>query len=214
MEIIKTTLKDSYIIKPQVFGDHRGFFMESYSKRKFEEVGIIAEFVQDNHSRSEKKGTLRGMHFQTDPHTQAKLVRVTKGAVYDVIVDLRKNSETFGKWEGFELSAENFQMLFVPRGFAHSFMTLEDNTEFLYKADNFYNPESEGGIAWNDPDLKINWPIENPILSERDAKWPNLKDLNNPFLKIKIIYENINHRRSRVHRFKFHSLLDKKSFGR
>ncbi|KKP78273.1 MAG: dTDP-4-dehydrorhamnose 3,5-epimerase [Candidatus Moranbacteria bacterium RIFOXYA12_FULL_35_19] len=181
MEFIKTTLKDAYIIKPQVFGDHRGFFLESYSKKKFEEAGIKNEFVQDNHSRSEKKGTLRGMHFQAPPYAQAKLIRVVSGKILDVIIDLRRGSETFGKWETFELSAENFQMLFVPKGFAHGLMTLEDNTEVLYKADNFYEPNSEGGIAWNDPDLKINWPLENPILSERDTKWPTLKNLDNPF---------------------------------
>jgi len=181
MEFIKTTLKDVYLIKPQVFGDNRGFFLEFYSKKKFKEAGINTEFVQDNHSKSEKKGTLRGMHFQLNPHAQAKLLRVVKGSIYDVVVDLRKDSETFGKWEGFELTAENFQILFVPRGFAHGFMTLEDDTEVLYKADNFYQPEAEGGIAWNDPDLKINWPIENPILSERDQKWPNFKDLKKIF---------------------------------
>ncbi|MFA6160302.1 MAG: dTDP-4-dehydrorhamnose 3,5-epimerase [Parcubacteria group bacterium] len=181
MEFIKTTLKDAYLIKPQVFGDNRGFFLESYSKKKFEKEGIGAEFVQDNHSKSEKKGTLRGLHFQLPPYTQAKLIRVVSGKILDVIVDLRRNSETFGKWEAFELSAENFQMLFVPQGFAHGLMTLEDNTEVLYKADNFYEPANEGGIAWNDPDLKINWPLENPILSERDSKWPNLKNFDNPF---------------------------------
>ncbi|PIP28406.1 MAG: dTDP-4-dehydrorhamnose 3,5-epimerase [Candidatus Moranbacteria bacterium CG23_combo_of_CG06-09_8_20_14_all_35_22] len=181
MQFQKTKLKDAYIIKPQVFGDHRGFFLESYSKKKFEQEGINTEFVQDNHSRSEKKGTLRGMHFQAPPYAQAKLLRVIKGKILDVIVDLRRGSETFGQWESFELSSENFQILFVPRGFAHGFMTLEDNTEVLYKADNFYEPNSEGGIAWNDPELKINWPIENPILSERDTKWPMLKNLDNPF---------------------------------
>ena len=181
MKFQKTSLKDVFLIKPEVFGDHRGFFMESYSKKKFQEAGIEALFVQDNHSKSEKKGVLRGLHFQRAPHTQAKLVRVTKGSVYDVVVDLRKDSETFGKWEGFELSAENFQMLFVPRGFAHGFCTLEDDTEFLYKADDFYDPPSEGGIAWDDPDLKIDWPVENPVLSERDTKWPNLKDFESPF---------------------------------
>lgn len=181
MEFTKTTLKNAYIIKPQVFGDNRGFFLESYSKKKFAKEGIDAEFVQDNHSKSEKKGTLRGLHFQAPPYAQAKLIRVVSGKILDVIVDLRRDSETFGKWESFELSAENFQMLFVPRGFAHGFITLEDDTEVLYKADNFYEPESEGGIAWNDSDLKINWPIENPILSERDSKWPNLKNLDNPF---------------------------------
>ncbi len=181
MEFIKTTLKDAYLIKPQVFGDNRGFFLESYSKKKFEKEGIGAEFVQDNHSKSEKKGTLRGLHFQLPPYTQAKLIRVVKGKILDVIVDLRRDSETFGQWEGFELSSQNFQMLFVPQGFAHGFITLENDTEVLYKADNFYEPESEGGIAWNDPDLKINWPLKNPILSERDTKWPNLKNLDNPF---------------------------------
>ena len=181
MEFIKTTLKDARIIKPQVFGDNRGFFLESYSKKKFEKEGIEAEFVQDNHSKSEKKGTLRGLHFQLPPYVQTKLIRVISGKILDVIVDLRRDSETFGKWEAFELSAENFQMLFVPRGFAHGFITLENNTEVLYKADNFYEPDFEGGIAWNDPDLKINWPLENPILSERDAKWPNLKNFDNPF---------------------------------
>ena len=181
MEFTKTTLKDVYLIKPQVFGDNRGFFLESYSKKKFEEAGINSNFVQDNHSKSEKKGTLRGLHFQTSPYAQAKLLRVVNGSIYDVVVDLRKDSETFGKWEGFELTADNFKMLFVPRGFAHSFMTLEDNTEVLYKADNLYQPEAEGGIAWNDPDLKIDWPIQDPILSDRDKKWPNLKDLKNYF---------------------------------
>ena len=181
MEFIKTTLKDAFIIKPEVFGDKRGFFLESYSKKKFAEAGIKNEFVQDNHSKSEKKGTLRGLHFQLPPYAQAKLIRVASGKILDVIVDLRKNSETFGQWEGFELSAENFQMLFVPQGFAHGFMTLENNTEVLYKADNFYEPTYEGGIAWNDPNLKINWPIEDLILSERDTKWPMLKNLNNPF---------------------------------
>lgn len=181
MEFIKTTLKDAYVIKPQVFGDNRGFFLESYSKKKFEQEGIGAEFVQDNHSKSEKKGTLRGLHFQLPPYAQAKLIRVVKGKILDVILDLRHDSETFGQWEAFELSAENFQMLFVPQGFAHGLMTLEDNTEVLYKADNFYEPTHEGGIAWNDPDLKINWPLENPILSDRDGKWPNFKNLDNPF---------------------------------
>lgn len=181
MEFIKTTLKDAYIIKSQVFGDNRGFFLESYSEKKFKEAGIDAKFVQDNHSKSEKKGTLRGLHFQLPLHAQAKLIRVVKGKILDVIVDLRRDSETFGKLETFELSAENFQMLFVPKGFAHGLMTLEDDTEVLYKADNFYEPTHEGGIAWNDPDLKINWPLENPILSERDKKWPTLKNLDNPF---------------------------------
>jgi dTDP-4-dehydrorhamnose 3,5-epimerase len=181
MQFQKTKLKDAYLIKPQVIGDSRGFFMESYSKKEFEKEGIGCEFTQDNHSKSEKKGTLRGLHFQASPHTQAKLIRVAKGAIYDVIVDLRKDSETFGQWEGFELSAENKRMLFVPRGFAHGFVTLEDDTEVLYKADDFYAPETEGGIAWNDPDLKIDWPVEVSTISERDKKWPILKELDNTF---------------------------------
>ena len=124
---------------------------------------------------------MRGLHFQLPPNDQAKLVRVTRGKVYDVIVDIRKNSSTYGKWEGIELSAENFKMLFVPRGFAHAFLTLEDNTEFMYKVDNFYAPESDSGIIWNDPDLKIDWPIENPVLSDKDTKLQKFKDFNSPF---------------------------------
>ena len=183
MEFQKTTLKDAYLINPKVFQDERGFFLESYSKKEFEQAGIMANFVQDNHSMSVSKGVLRGLHFQLPPHTQAKFVRVVKGSVYDVIVDLRKDSPTFGRWEGFNLSAENFQMLFVPRGFAHAFCTLEDNTEFLYKTDNFYAPQSDSGIVWNDPTLKIDWLIENPILSEKDQKLQTFEELikNNPF---------------------------------
>lgn len=181
MEIQKTTLKDAYLIKPKVFQDERGFFTETYSKKKLEELGIFADFVQDNRSMSVKKGVLRGLHYQLLPETQAKLVGVTKGSVYDVIVDLRKDSPTFGKWEGFELTAENFLMLFVPRGFAHGFCTLEDNTEFQYKCDNYYAPASEGAIVWNDPTLNITWPVENPTLSEKDAKAQLFSEFNSPF---------------------------------
>ncbi len=183
MEFKKTKFKDAWLIVPQVFQDARGFFMESYSKKEFEEAGIDIDFVQDNHSLSAKKGVLRGLHFQKPPYAQTKLVRVTRGKVYDVILDLRKDSETFGQWQGFELSAENFQMLLVPRGFAHSFLTLEDNTEFQYKCDEFYHPESDSGIIWNDLELKIDWPIENPILSEKDAKLLGWKEFikNNSF---------------------------------
>lgn len=181
MELKETTLKDAYIIQPEVFRDERGFFVETYSKKKFRELGIEADFVQDNHSLSVNKGVLRGLHYQLQPNTQAKLVRVTRGSVYDVIVDLRKNSPTYGKWEGFHLSADNFSMLFVPQGFAHGFCTLEDNTEFQYKCDNYYAPESEGGIIWNDPTLGIDWPIKDPILAEKDKKHPLFKDFNSPF---------------------------------
>jgi dTDP-4-dehydrorhamnose 3,5-epimerase len=181
MKIEKTTLAGAFLIKPEVFDDERGFFVETYSEKKFKEAGIEADFVQDNHSLSVTKGVLRGLHFQAGDSAQAKLVRVTRGAVYDVIVDLRKDSATYGKWEGFELTAENFYMLFVPRGFAHGFCTLEDYTEFQYKCDNFYDKNSEGGLIWNDPDLKIYWPVENPILSEKDKQHPFFKDFNSPF---------------------------------
>jgi len=181
MEFIPTKLKGAWLIKPKVFQDNRGFFLESYSKKIFEEHGIICDFVQDNHSMSAQKGVLRGIHFQKPPHAQAKLVRVVKGSVYDVIVDLRKNSETYGQWEGYTLSAENFEMLFIPRGFGHAFCTLEDNTEFLYKTDNYYAPDSEGGIIWNDPDLKIEWPVEDPTLSEKDGNLPKFSEFINPF---------------------------------
>ena len=181
MEFQKTSLQDAFLIKPKVFDDERGFFMESYTKKALQEAGIEADFVLDCHSMSVTKGVLRGLHFQKPPHTQAKLVRVTKGTVYDVIVDLRKDSPTFGKWEGFELSALNRWQLFVPRGFAHGFCTTEDYTEFQYKCDNFYAPESEDGVIWNDPDLKIFWPVENPILSDKDKKLPSFKDFNSPF---------------------------------
>jgi dTDP-4-dehydrorhamnose 3,5-epimerase len=181
MEFINTKFKDAFIVNPQVFKDQRGFFLESYSEKKFLENGISAKFIQDNHSVSFKRGVLRGLHFQKPPFAQAKLVRVTRGKVYDVIVDLRSGSETFGQWQGFELSADNLQMLFVPRGFAHGFMSLEDNTEFQYKCDNYYNKESEGGIIWNDPNLKINWPADNPILSEKDSKLYPFKNLKSLF---------------------------------
>ncbi len=181
MEVKETTLKGAYLIMPKVFQDERGFFTETYSKKKLEELGIVADFVQDNRSMSVKKGVLRGLHYQLPPETQTKLVSVTKGSVYDVIVDLRKDSPTFGKWEGFELTAENFLMLFVPRGFAHGFCTLEDNTEFQYKCDNYYAPASEGAIIWNDPMLNITWPIENPTLSEKDSKAQPFSEFNSPF---------------------------------
>jgi dTDP-4-dehydrorhamnose 3,5-epimerase len=181
MEFIPTKFKDAWLIQPKVFQDNRGFFLESYSKRIFDEHGISADFVQDNHSMSVNKGVLRGIHFQKPPHAQAKLVRVVKGSVYDVIVDLRKDSETYGQWEGYTLSAENFSTLFVPRGFGHGFCTLEDNTEFLYKTDNFYAPEADAGIIWNDPTLKIDWPIKEPVLSEKDKLLPEFPSFNSPF---------------------------------
>jgi dTDP-4-dehydrorhamnose 3,5-epimerase len=169
MKIVATAIPDVLIIEPKVFGDARGFFFESYNARKFTELtGIRAEFVQDNHSRS-AKNVLRGLHYQIQ-QPQGKLVRVVAGAVYDVAVDLRKNSPTFGKWEGVELSAENKRMLLIPYGFAHGFLVLSDYAEFLYKTTDYWAPEHERCIAWNDPDLGIAWPIqEEPQLSAKDG---------------------------------------------
>lgn len=178
---IETGIEGLCIIEPTVFGDDRGFFFESYSKKDFEEVGIPFEFVQDNHSKS-KKGVLRGMHFQYE-NTQDKLVRVVAGSVYDVVVDLRKNSATFGKWYGVVLSAQNKRQFFVPKGFAHGFLTLEDNTEFLYKCTDYYAPQYDSGILWNDKDVAVDWRLnefgiseEELTLSEKDRKQKTLKE--------------------------------------
>ena len=157
-EIIKTSIKDLVIIQPKVFGDERGFFQETYNKKSFEEHGLTAEFVQDNYSKS-KKGVLRGLHFQTK-NVQGKLVRVVKGSVYNVAVDLRKDSETFGQWFGVVLSEENKTIFYVPEGFAHRFLTLEDNTEFLYKCTDVYFPEYDSGILWKDKTINIDWRFE------------------------------------------------------
>ena len=181
MEVIKTELEDVLLIKPKVFEDSRGFFLESFSKRTFEENDISTDFVQDNHAFSHQKGVLRGLHFQLPPYTQTKLVRVTRGAVYDVAVDLRKNSSTFAKWQGFELTASNFYLLYIPQGFAHGYGTLEESTEFMYKNDNFYAPDHEAAIRWNDPTLKIDWPVTDPILSEKDSNAPFFNDFKSPF---------------------------------
>ena len=176
MNFIKTKLDGILIVEPQVFGDHRGFFMESWSKRAFEEAGLSYDFVQDNHSSSTVKGTLRGIHFQRGEKAQAKLVRCTQGAVLDVAVDLRPSSSTYKQWVAVELSAENKRQLLIPRGFGHGFVTLTDHVEFLYKADNFYAPEADGGIRWNDPELAIDWGVEVPVLSKKDSESPFLKD--------------------------------------
>ena len=176
MKVTKTKLDGVVIIEPDVFGDHRGFFMESWSQKKMEEAGLFYNFVQDNHSMSSVKGTLRGIHFQKGDKAQAKLVRCVKGAVLDVAVDLRHDSSTYKQWVAVELSAENFKQLLIPRGFGHGFVTLTDEVEFLYKADNYYAPEADGGIRWNDPDIGVEWGVENPILSEKDKKNPLLRD--------------------------------------
>jgi dTDP-4-dehydrorhamnose 3,5-epimerase len=167
--------EDVKIVKPQVFGDERGFFMEAYVKEKFKEGGIDTEFIQDNHSKSEH-GVLRGLHYQKGEHAQGKLVRCTQGVIIDVIVDLRKDSETFGEHLKVILSEHNKKMLWVPRGFAHGFYTLSETAEVHYKVDNDYAPNQEAGIAWDDPELDINWPIEDPKLSEKDEEWPTLKE--------------------------------------
>lgn len=181
MKITKTKLNGVVIIEPNVFGDNRGFFMESWNKKKMEEAGLFYDFVQDNHSKSTVKGTLRGIHFQKGEKAQAKLVRCVKGAVLDVAVDLRKNSLTFKQWVGIELSAESKKQLLIPRGFGHGFVTLTDDVEFLYKADNYYAPEADAGIRWNDPDIGVEWGVENPILSEKDKNNPFLKDCKELF---------------------------------
>ncbi len=164
------------LIKPKVFEDERGFFMETYKKEEFEKVGITNEFVQDNHSKSQY-GVLRGLHFQKNPFAQAKIVRCTVGEIYDVAVDLRKESPTFGKYVGVRLSEDNRAQLYIPRGFAHGFIVLSDAAEVLYKADNIYAPQAEAGLIWNDPDVGIEWPIKRPTLSQKDKKWRTLKEL-------------------------------------
>lgn len=177
----ETKIKDVYIITPKVFGDERGYFMETYSAKDFKEAGLDYNFVQDNQSSS-FKGVLRGLHFQKN-HPQAKLVRVLKGEVFDVAVDLRDGSETYGQWVGARLSEENKKQLMIPRGFAHGFLVLSDHAEFAYKCDDFYHPEDEGGIMYNDEDINIEWPeidVEY-TLSEKDGKHPTLKEANIKF---------------------------------
>ena len=171
----ETNIKDVYIIEPKLFGDNRGYFMETYNEDDFKNNGLNYDFVQDNQSKS-KKGVLRGLHFQKN-HPQAKLVRVLEGEVYDVAVYLRKDSPTYGKWVGVLLSSENNKMLMIPRGFAHGFVVLSETAVFAYKCDEFYHPEDEGGIMWNDPEIGIEWPYDGElILSEKDKKHPLLRD--------------------------------------
>lgn len=176
MNVIKTELNGVYILEPKVFGDYRGWFTESWSKRTMEEAGLQIEFLQDNHSFSAEKNTLRGIHFQQNPFSQAKLVRCTKGAVLDVAVDLRKDSPTYRKWVAVELNEENKRQFLIPRGFGHAFLTLTDNVEFLYKTDQYYSVEHDRSIAWNDPEINIDWPTDQPILSEKDIKAPLLRN--------------------------------------
>ncbi|WP_077329105.1 dTDP-4-dehydrorhamnose 3,5-epimerase [Virgibacillus siamensis] len=176
MNIIETKLPGVLIIEPAVFEDNRGFFMESYNQNKFAEKGIQNQFVQDNHSLSAAKGVLRGLHYQANPMAQAKLVRCTRGEIFDVAVDIRKDSPTFGQWTGITLSAGNKKQLLVPKGFAHGFCTLTENVEVMYKVDAFYSPEHDKGIRWNDPDIAVDWPVDEPILSEKDQHQPFLSE--------------------------------------
>lgn len=171
----KTEIEGVYIIEPKVFGDNRGYFMETYNEQEFKNNGLDYNFVQDNQSKS-KKGVIRGLHFQKT-HPQAKLVRVLEGEVFDVAVDLRKGSKTYGKWVGVILSEENKKQFMIPRGFAHGFVVLSETAVFAYKCDDFYHPEDEGGIMWNDPDINIEWPYKGELLlSEKDKVHPLLKE--------------------------------------
>lgn len=182
-KFIETKIRDLYIIEPKVFGDERGYFLETYNENSFREAGLEMKFVQDNESRS-KKGVLRGLHFQTQ-NTQGKLVRVTEGKVFDVAVDLRKGSPTYGKWEGVILSAENKRQFYVPEGFAHGFLVLSDYATFNYKCTDFYAPQYDSGLLWNDKDVNIKWPldeIDEVILSDKDKVQKTLKELDIPFL--------------------------------
>ena len=176
MNIIKTNVLDLYIIEPKVFGDSRGWFVESWSQKVLDEAGLCYSFVQDNHSFTANKGVLRGLHFQKGDMAQAKLVRCARGAVLDVSVDMRKGSPTYMQWEAVELSEDNYRQLLVPRGFLHGFLTLTDNVEFLYKVDNYYSKEADRSLRWDDSELKVDWGIKNPILSDKDKGAPYLRD--------------------------------------
>jgi len=181
MKIIKTKLEGVVILEPKRYEDNRGFFQESYSKRLWEEVGLKFDFVQDNHSLSKEAGTLRGLHYQKAPKAQTKVVRVVTGAILDVVVDIRKGSPTYGEWISAILTADNNRQIVVPKGFAHGILTLVPNVHLLYKVDEFYSPENDRAIRWDDPDLNINWHWSNPILSEKDANAPLLNDADNNF---------------------------------
>ncbi|USG08424.1 MULTISPECIES: dTDP-4-dehydrorhamnose 3,5-epimerase [Latilactobacillus] len=186
LKVTTTKLQDVKIIEPAVFGDHRGFFTESYSDRDFKEAGIDVDFIQDNHSLSTQAGVLRGLHFQRGKAAQTKLIRVVTGAVLDVIVDVRAGSPTYKQWEGYILSASNHRQLLVPKGFAHGFVTLTDNVNFLYKCDGYYDAEADGGISFKTPELNIDWPIDfdQAITSEKDANQPTFTEFekDNPFV--------------------------------
>lgn len=176
MQVITTKLDGVLILEPKVFGDARGWFMETWSARKMTAAGLNFDFVQDNQSYSAHKGTLRGLHYQTAPFAQAKLVRCTRGKLLDVAVDIREGSENFAQWVAVELTAENKRQLLIPRGFAHGFITLTDDVEIQYKADNFYSPECDGNIRWDDAQIGVEWPFAPTILADKDAKAPTLNE--------------------------------------
>lgn len=178
MKTEKTELEEVFVVIPEVFEDERGYFMESFSQRKLKEVGITDQFVQDNHIQSVKKGVIRGIHYQNHPHAQAKLLRCTCGAVMDYAVDLRKNSPTYKKWVCVELTAENKKQIYIPQGFGHAVISLSEISEIQYKVNNFFDKESDGTIAYNDPELQIKWPFDAVILSEKDKNAPLLVDSN------------------------------------
>lgn len=182
MDITETKLSDVKLLKPRRFGDHRGFFAETYSRRVYAEAGVDDVFVQDNHSLSATVGTVRGLHFQAPPHAQAKLVRCGRGAIFDVAVDIRRGSPTYGHWVAYTLSAANGAQLYIPAGFAHGFATLEPDSEIVYKCSDYYSPETEGSLRWDDPDIGIEWPVTGEaVLSEKDAAAPLLAELESPF---------------------------------
>ncbi|MDK2922290.1 MAG: dTDP-4-dehydrorhamnose 3,5-epimerase [Desulfonauticus sp.] len=182
MQLIETPFPGLFILKLKVFEDKRGFFMETYNQNRFASLKLDYNFVQDNHAYSRQKGVLRGLHFQVPPRAQAKLVWVSRGRVLDVAVDLRKGSPTFGKYFSFELKAGSGEQLLIPRGFAHGYLVLEDHTDFMYKVDEFYSPEHERGLYYQDPDLKIDWPREEVIVSDKDKNLPLFKDFESPFV--------------------------------
>lgn len=176
MQVTKTAIDGVLILEPKVFGDARGWFMETWSARKFQAAGLTFEFVQDNQSYSAHKGTLRGLHYQTAPFAQTKLVRCTRGKLLDVAVDIREGSDTFKQWVAVELTADNKKQLLIPRGFAHAFLTLTDDVEIQYKVDKFYAPTCDGNIRWDDPEIKVDWPFPPTILADKDAKAPTLRE--------------------------------------
>ena len=176
-----TGIEGLLVYTPKVFGDERGFFLESYNREVFAANGLNIDFIQDNHARSKQKGVLRGLHFQAPPMDQTKLVRVTRGEVVDIVVDIRQGSPSYGKSYAVHLSEANHKQLLVPSGFAHGYMTLTDDVEFLYKVDKLYSPAHEGGLRWDDPDLGLTWPDVAPILAKRDTLWPAWRDFVSPF---------------------------------